>query len=392
MENGLENYYATVDHKKLRYGFTTGSCAAAASCASCRMLFTYEDVTDVFLDTPEGIRLHLPVEEITRTKGPDGSVRKVRCAVRKDAGDDVDATDGLLIFSEVSRTTEPGIRIDGGEGVGRVCSAGLDQPVGEAAINHVPREMIRREIEQVTEENAYHGGIRVVISVPGGEKIAEKTLNGSLGIEGGISILGTTGIVHPMSRRALVDSIRVAMKSLIARGHSYITVTPGNYGESFARRHADINCAGLLKCSNYFGETIDMAEELGAKGLLFVAHIGKLIKVSGGIMNTHSREADARRELLCASVIRCKGSAELGRAMLSCTTTEEALTILDGADRKLFGMVVQDIADRAQAAIRHRCAGTMMTGVMMFSNRFGLLAETEHAEKLRQMSAAEGDR
>ena len=221
--------YIVKDGKKLRLGYTTGSCAAAAAKAAAYMLLTGRRKDTIDLLTPKGIRLHLTVEEIKITSS------EVSCAIRKDSGDDPDATRGTLIFACVRKTDVPEILIDGGAGVGRVTKRGLDQPVGAAAINSVPRRMIEENVREVCALCGYDGGVSVVISVPEGEALAKKTFNPRLGIVGGISILGTTGIVEPMSEQALVDTIRVELRQRRELGAEYVLLTPGNYGADFIR-------------------------------------------------------------------------------------------------------------------------------------------------------------
>ena len=216
----------------MRYGFTTGSCAAAAAKAAAYMLLTGREKHEITITTPKGILYHARMEEISRTE------HSVRCAVRKDGGDDPDITTGTLIFAEVSWQEQkqekdcgkPQILITGGAGVGTVTRPGLDQPVGSAAINHVPREMITREVEEVCALTDYVGSLLVEISVQGGEELAQKTFNPRLGIVGGISILGTTGIVEPMSSQALLDTIYVELKQKREEGNRFAAISPGNYG------------------------------------------------------------------------------------------------------------------------------------------------------------------
>ena len=321
-KTGLEDHYIVKDNKTLRLGYTTGSCAAAAGKAAAMMLLTGKWIEEVSLMTPKGILLHLLIEDIHM--GDD----RVSCAVRKDGGDDPDATNGALIYAEVSKTEESGIHIDGGVGVGRVTRPGLQQPVGEAAINQVPRSMIAREAAAVCEEQNYRGGLRIVITVPKGEEIAVRTFNPRLGIVGGISILGTSGIVIPMSETALIESIRVEMKMLCGAGARYLVMTPGNYGEVFSKEQMDLDLTYSMKCSNYIGETLEIAAGLGVKGILFISHIGKFIKVSGGIMNTHSHHADSRAELMAAQAVRAGADIACVKRLLETITTEEALDIL----------------------------------------------------------------
>ena len=386
---GLEESFVLYDHKKLRMGYTTGSCAAAAAKAGTRTLLTGVETEEIVLDTPKGIRLHLPVEDIHIQRDESGIPVKVCCAVRKDGGDDIDATNGALIYAEVSCTGEAGVTIDGGEGVGRVTKPGLDQPVGNAAINHVPREMITKGVLEVCREQGYTGGISVIIRIPEGQRIAEKTFNPRLGIVGGISVLGTSGIVMPMSEKALIDTIRVEMKMRRENGGEYLVITPGNFGERFASEMPDLVRTHEMKCSNFVGETLDMAVDLGVKGILFISHIGKFIKVSGGIMNTHSHEADCRAELMAAAVLRAGGGADLAREVLSTNTTEDALKILkqEGGDG-LFDAAMKRITERIGFYLNARVQGRIETGAVIFSNVFGMLGKTENVpdlvEKLRR--------
>lgn len=374
MKNGLEEYYIIKDNKKLRCGYTTGSCAAAAAGAAAAMLLSGKKVERVELLTPKGVLLHLEILEIQMGK------ETVSCAVRKDGGDDPDVTHGLLVFASVSRTQGTEIQIDGGIGVGRVTKRGLEQTVGEAAINRVPRAMIRAEVEKCRETFCYEGGLRVVISVPGGEEAARKTFNPRLGIEGGISILGTSGIVVPMSEEALIASIRTEMAVRKASYGTYLLVTPGNYGADFVKTYPGVDLEQSVKCSNYVGETLDFAVNLGLQGLLFVAHIGKFIKVSGGIMNTHSRCADSRAELMAAAAVRSGADLETVRQILETITTEEALGILKEAG--ILKTAMEDVVGRIYYYLQHRCQSGLATEVILFSNEYGLLGQTAGAEEM----------
>ena len=293
-----EQAFVWKDQKKLRMGYTTGSCAAAAAKAAARMLFLGEEIRQVSLMTPKGIRLYLDVEDILRTKD------KVRCAIRKDAGDDPDVTDQILVYAEVSKTKGKQITLDGGVGVGRITRKGLEQPIGSPAINKVPQAMIRKELEALCQKQNYPGGLVVTISVPKGQEIAGKTFNPRLGIQGGISILGTSGIVERMSEAALIKSIQVEMRQKVENGAEYLLITPGNYGAAYVKEHMELPFEENIKCSNYVGETLDMAVDMGVRGILFVSHIGKFVKVAAGIMNTHSHSADGRMEVLAAGAIQ----------------------------------------------------------------------------------------
>ncbi|MBR6090639.1 MAG: cobalamin biosynthesis protein CbiD, partial [Anaerolineaceae bacterium] len=249
--------YILKDGKQLRLGYTTGSCAAAAAKAAAWMLLSGKIIDSIRLMTPKGILLELPVIEVSKEEN------KVTCAVRKDSGDDPDVTNGFLIFASVSLSNEPGIRIEGGEGVGRVTKKGLDQPVGAAAINSVPRQMIREALEEVCSTMDHNGGLSVIISVPGGKAIAQRTFNPRLGIIGGISILGTSGIVEPMSEQALVETIRLELKQRRLSGASEVLLTPGNYGKDFLKNSLRVSPGLPVMISNYIGDALDICRELG---------------------------------------------------------------------------------------------------------------------------------
>lgn len=355
----------------MKYGFTTGSCAAAASGAAAYMLLTGKTKTDITVETPSGRIFKAAILDIKRSEN------SVSCAVRKTAGDDPDITDGALIYSEVS-IRESGFSIDGGKGVGRVTRPGLDQPVGEAAINHVPREMIEKEVREVCSFAGYSGGLKIIISVPEGERLAEKTFNPKLGIAGGISILGTSGIVEPMSERAFIETIRLELKQKRAEGERRTVISPGNYGREFMKKSYGFDLDRSVKCGNFIGLTVDMAKEEGFAELLLVGHIGKLIKVAGGIMNTHSREADCRMEILASLGLLCGADGGTARSILRCALTDEAVEILDEAGIK---QAVMDMAVERICGNLERRTEKMKIECMMFSNKFGELGKSREAEK-----------
>ena len=364
----------------MRYGFTTGSCAVAAAKAAAYMLLSGRQKNTITIETPKGIPYTAEILEITRGE------KAVQCAVRKDGGDDPDITSGALIYAEVSLTdhtrtqaTDTRIHIDGGIGVGRVTKPGLDQPVGNAAINHVPREMIAKEVLEVCDLMDYKGNLQVIISVPEGEAIAKQTFNPRLGIVGGISILGTSGIVEPMSNQALLDTIRVELNQRRAEGFDYIAVAPGNYGLDFMKKAYGYDLDKSVKCSNFIGVTIDMAVECGFTRMLLTGHIGKLIKVAGGIMNTHSKEADCRMELLSAFAIHEGAGADVAAKILDCVATEEAVRLLREAGKQ---QEVMDYAmERIMFYLNKRAGGRMQIDCIMYDNTFGELAKSKEADR-----------
>ena len=356
----------------MRHGFTTGSCAAAASKAAAYMLLTGHRKNQITIETPGGISYTAEIIDIHIGE------HCASCAVVKDGGDDPDVTTGMKIYSKVSLTEEADgkcavLHIDGGEGVGRVTRPGLDQPVGNAAINHVPRAMIAKEVSEVCALLDYRGGLDIVISVPGGEALAARTFNPRLGI------VGTSGIVEPMSSQALLDTIRVELNQRRAEGYDSVAVTPGNYGRDYMKRRYGYDLDRSVKCSNFIGQTIDMAAELGFQRILLTGHIGKLIKVAGGIMNTHSREADARMELLAAFALRCQVPAECARRILDCLNTEEALALLQESGK------LQEVMDYAMERIcfylDKRAGQRLEIACIMYSSEFGELARSREAEK-----------
>lgn len=371
MKNNSEVW---VEQKKMRTGYTTGSCAAAAAKAAVCMLLSGEVIQQVRLMMPKGVELDLEVEQIERRQ------HGVRCAVRKDSGDDPDVTNGIYVYAEVRKEPEPGIYIDGGEGIGRITKKGLEQPVGAAAINRVPRQMILEAVKEQSIRYGYQGGLSVIISAPEGKKLAAKTFNPRLGIENGISILGTSGIVEPMSEKALTDTIFLEMKMLKENGIDRCCVVPGNYGRDFLAGQLGVDTDQAVKCSNYIGETIDAAVNLEMRSLLLIGHIGKLIKVAAGVMNTHSRQADCRMEVLAAYAAAEGASAECVQAILSCITTTEALELLK--EKGILSGVMERVMERIEFHLRHRAGGSLQVEAIVFSTEDGILGKTKRAEAL----------
>lgn len=360
----------------LRYGWTTGSCAAAAAKAAAQMLFGGEEIHHVRLMTPKGIELYLDVESATWM--PDYA----ECAVRKYSGDDPDVTDGLLIFAKVERCGGDQILLDGGAGVGRVTKPGLEQQIGQAAINKVPRKMITEEVSGVCREYGYSGGVKVLISIPEGEETAKKTFNPRLGITGGLSVLGTSGIVEPMSEKALTDTIYLEMKMLHESGSSYCYAVPGNYGIDFLTESMGIDPDLAVKCSNYVGETIDDARLLGMKGLLLIGHVGKFIKLAAGVMNTHSRQADCRMEVFASHAAMAGADTDTVKAVMDCLNTTEAVRILKG--KGLLQDVMKTVMERIEFYLRQRAGEELQIGAIVFSSEEGILGQTENAARLSE--------
>lgn len=365
--------YVVKQGKKLRLGYTTGSCAAAAAKAAAILLLSGKAPNQISLLTPKGIRLDLPVLE---AKWEDS---KASCAIRKDSGDDPDVTHESLIFAEVS-LTETGLEIDGGFGVGRVTKPGLDQPVGAAAINSTPRAMIAEAVQEVCRLLDYDGGMKIIISVPEGERLAKKTFNPRLGIVGGISILGTTGIVEPMSEEALVETIRTELKVRRAAGKDYVLLTPGNYGSDYIRDGLGIDPDTAVQTSNFIGDSLEICKELGFKGAVLVGHIGKLVKIGGGMLNTHSKYGDCRMEILAANAAACGLSAEKTEEILNCVACDEVLRILQ--ESNLRETTLQRLSERIGWHLAQKAGEDFEIGALLFSKEYGLLGKTRNATDL----------
>lgn len=357
----------------MRFGFTTGSCSAAAAKAAAFMLLGGNRKEEIVITTPKGIDFHAEIVNIEIASD------YVKCGVVKDGGDDPDITTGAIVYSEVRFSDIPGnkIIIDGGEGVGRVTKPGLDQPVGNAAINSVPRQMIEKEVREVMELMDFRDSLEVIVSVPEGKELAEKTFNPRLGIVGGISILGTSGIVEPMSSRALLDTIRVELNQKKELGYESIVMAPGNYGIDFMRKEYAYDLDRAVKCSNYIGDTLEMIAELNFKKVVLCGHIGKLIKVSGGIMNTHSKEADCRIELMAYSAIKAGANTESLAKIADCVSTDAAYElILQAGIEKDF---MDNVMEKISFYLNKKAAGRFDIECIVFSNEYGLLGETENA-------------
>ena len=371
------DYYIRSGQKQLRCGYTTGTCAALAAAGAAAFLLSGKKPETLSLMTPKGI----PVET-----APAFLLLKEEtavCGVMKDGGDDADVTHGLTIEAHVKKSDRPGIFIDGGEGVGRVTKPGLDQPVGFAAINRVPRRMIEEQVQQVCDTLGYDGGIEIVICIPGGKEAAQKTFNPMLGVEGGLSILGTSGIVEPMSEQALVDTIAVELRQAAALGAKRLILTPGNYGEDFLRENQMAGDAvPVVKCSNFIGDALDIASTHPFTEVLLVGHIGKLVKLAGGVMNTHSRYADCRTELVCAHAAVCGASQKVCTALLQAATTDACIEILDSA--QLRGPVLDRLLEAIQKHLEHRVRGKYQIGAVLFSNQYGLLGQTQMAKEIME--------
>lgn len=348
------------DGKELKYGYTTGTCAAGAVLAAVLFLETGEAPMGVSIDTPKGWRVSLEVLD------PRRGENWAEASIRKDAGDDPDVTHGHLVTAEVKRNTKGKVAFFAGTGVGVVTKPGLQIPVGEPAINPVPRKMIEAVLmPYMGPEN----GFDITLSVPEGEAIAKKTFNPRLGIEGGISIIGTSGIVEPMSEDALKESLAIDLNMKKALGLRRIVMTPGNYGRDIGIA-LGLSESSVVKTSNFVGFMLDRAAEAGFEEILWVGHIGKLVKVAAGIFQTHSSMADGRLETLAAWAGAQGAPQSLIKEILQSNTTEEAVGIIHKAE---FDSVFPVLAGRVSERSMERVQNKLKVGTILFTLERGVV-------------------
>lgn len=362
------------DGKKLRCGYTTGTCAAGAARAAAVMALSREEIHEVCVRTPHDALLTLLPEDIAFL--PHG----VQCAIRKDAGDDPDITNGVLVYAAVRLTAEPGIVLHGGKGIGIVTRPGLACAVGEPAINPVPRRMICEALRETAESFRYTGGFDVTIAIPAGEELAKKTFNPRLGIAGGLSVLGTSGIVEPMSERALVQTIHTEMDAQYAAGNRHVLAFFGNYGVDFSKDTLHLDVTKRITISNYVGEMLDYAVYKGFTDVLLIGHAGKLIKVAQGIMNTHSRYADGRTTLLALEAVFAGADTAIAHAVYEALTTDEAVRILK--EQQLLRPVMERVMEKIAYYMTQRVHGSVRTGALVFSRIYGVLGYTKEVQTL----------
>lgn len=383
--NPTKSFFLLKKTAEPEIGFTTGTCAAAASLAATRMLLTQKIVPYVTVTTPKGIKVFLEIKNQIFSK------ESATCSVQKFSGTDPDITNGIQVFAKVSRIDrdkkeegEPKIKITGGKGVGKVTLPGLDQKVGQVAINSVPRKMIlegvRREIENFysPEKAPRPENLEIEISVPGGEEIAKQTFNPKLGIVGGISILGTSGIVEPMSEQALLDTIQVEINVRKAQGFEVLALVPGNYGADFLKAEFDLSVETAVHCSNFVYDSVMMAKNSGFKKILFCGHLGKLVKVAGGIKNTHSKYGDHRMEIIsevAQNLLSNEQFSSIYKELSACISTEEAVKILDSLDEAHAARdkVMAEIARRIQKNMVEWSDKSLEIQVIVFTKELGLL-------------------
>lgn len=321
--------YVYIDGKKYRRGYTTGSSATGAAKAAAIMALKNSLIETVEIDTPKGIKLNLKVEN------QEFKENEAMASIKKDGGDDIDATHGIDIFAKVTLNNSGNITIDGGIGVGRITKKGLNIPIGYAAINKVPMQMIEKEVRGVIGDL----GADVIISIPKGEEIARKTFNPRLGIEGGISIIGTTGIVEPMSEEGWKKSLSIELGMKKEQGLKNIILVPGNHGENYVK-NLNIDLSNVVRTSNFVGYMLKEAQRFEYKKIFLIGHLGKFVKLAGGIFHTHSKVADCRMEILITHLALMGANVEFLREIYNCPTTEGAMELIeDGGYEEVYNVI-----------------------------------------------------
>lgn len=368
--------YIYVDGKKLKRGYTTGTCATAATVAALNMILNQEIEEKITVHTANGVEVTMDIKEPSYTES------QATAGVEKDGGDDADATHGLLICSTVTLLPDQkDIEIDGGKGVGRVTEKGLQIPVGMAAINPTPRRMIEQSVREIIGPDC---GAKVLIWVPEGEERAKLTYNSRLGIVGGISILGTTGIVNPMSEESWKAAITVELNMLYTNGQRSVILAPGNYGEDFATNQLGISGERIVNMSNFVGHVLKEVQRIGFTRVLMVGHLGKLVKVAAGIFSTHSKDADARMETLVANLALMGAPLDLLEKVNGCLTTESAGELIkEYGYEGVYQILADKIKFRSERLLRYR-KPEVTVDVVLFGSEEGYLASTKSLDELRE--------
>lgn len=314
------------DARPLRSGYTTGSCATATSLAAARLLLsgTGSDAADIVL--PKGRHVSLPLVFCRFVDEADPSAG-AEAGTIKDAGDDPDVTHGALVFARVRLSAEPGVRFHAGPGVGIVTRAGLTLPVGEPAINPVPRRMMREHLTDLAAEYGYTGGFDVTIGIENGEALALKTMNPRLGIVGGLSILGTTGIVRPFSCSAYIASIHQGIDVARANGYSHVAACTGNASEDAMRAHYGLPDIALIEMGDFVGAVLKHLRRAPVAKLSLCGGFGKFSKLAAGHLDLHSRSSSIDLPLLAQWAAEAGADGALQAQIVAANTSQEALAL-----------------------------------------------------------------
>jgi cobalt-precorrin-5B (C1)-methyltransferase len=346
----------------LKYGITTGATAAAAAKAAVTAIVK-EPVDRVVIPTPIGLRFELPIKSTKKL-----SADSAEAVVVKDAGQDIDVTDKMEIIATVRLNDDGKITIKSGKGIGKVTKVGLQVPIGEGAINPVPKSMITEAVKEVLPAGK---GVEVTISAPQGANIAKKTMNAKLGVVGGVSILGTIGVVKPLSleacRRSLVPQLDVAM----ARGYKRILFVPGNIGERIAKQQFGVPEDAIIQTGDFVGYMLDKAVEKGVKEIILLGHSGKLVKLAANIFNTHHKVGDARNEVIASYAGAAGAKTETIKELLAANTTDEATEILkqckllEATYNRIAARISQRVSDRVEKKLKISVVVVAMDGKVL---------------------------
>jgi cobalt-precorrin-5B (C1)-methyltransferase len=328
-----------INKKEPDYGITTGTAATAAAIAAFKVL--NKEVNKVKIETPIG-KLDIDIENSQKLTDIHG-----RASVIKRSYHDPDVTRNLKIFADVKITDTTGLIINGGEGVGLVTKPGLQISVGEPAINPIPKKMIRSNLESLLPQDK---GVEVIISVPGGEKVAANTLNPRLGIIGGISILGTTGLARSMNWESYQKSFKCQLDVAVAEKYKELVFVPGNIGDKIAQNILDVDDDQIIQMGNLVGYMLHEASKANIEHLILLGHAGKIIKIAAGIFNTEHRTADGRREIISTHAALQNASAILVNQIYHSNTTEEMIDLLDKVNliETVFNSIAKAVNERCQ--------------------------------------------
>ncbi len=368
----MENFVVK-NGKELRCGYTTGSCVAAACKAAAIFLLSGKINENIVLNLPSSKTIEIPIKKLYKMKNA------TVCCVQKYSGDDPDVTSKMDLYVTVC-AVQNSTKLFAGQGIGVVTKTGLACGVGEPAINPVPRKMILTELQEVAKKHRYSGGFYCTVFAPNGIEIAKRTFNARLGIKGGISILGTTGIVEPMSEAAIVRTIEAEIRQ--RKDSEILFIAPGNYGAKHAMNSWGLELDSAVKCSNFFGEALDYALYCGFEKILIIAHAGKLCKLAAGVMQTHSKTADARAEVF-ATHAACSGAKTqtIIKILNSVTTEQMHNIILQEEGDEVLRNTYNSMAQRIKFHIDYRTAQKAKVEFIMFTNEHGTLIETENAQE-----------
>ncbi|WP_288440338.1 cobalt-precorrin-5B (C(1))-methyltransferase [uncultured Pseudomonas sp.] len=349
----------------LRSGLTTGSCATATSLAAARLLLTGQSHDAVSITLPKGKVVQMRLE-FCRLLG-----ERAEAGTLKDAGDDPDVTHGALLYSQIRLQTQPGIRFMAGEGVGTVTRPGLVLAVGEPAINPVPRRMISEHLQQLAEECGYQGGFEVTVNVQGGEALALKTMNPRLGILGGLSILGTSGIVRPFSCSAYIASIHQGIDVAHTNGYTHIAACTGNASEDTMRRIYQLPEIALIEMGDFVGAVLKHLRKVPVPRLTLCGGFGKISKLAAGHMDLHSRHSSIDLPHLAGWAADIGADAELQAAIIAANTSQQALALAHTA-----GIALGDaVCDHALAFARSVVPAQVQVEVFAIDRQGGVVGK-----------------